>query len=219
MVTCNKLHGNSRNILNRKKEKGPLTANVECYFMNGGVETDSASPSPPSPFIRQTATRSFARERKREGRRRGREHRKKRRKSPERKCQSQPPDSQRLRSPEFAPCCPPPQSPSPKGLIYLTRRGRRSRRSEQSTGVRKGAEDSGATATARAGPGASRCLVPSRSLRRSPQPRPRRSSSTSLTRTKWPWSHQGLDPVLALDISSSSSSTSAGMGAGLPAAE
>lgn len=204
------------------KKKKTLLPTSNVFFVNGGVETDSVFP------LLFDSRNSHSKLRPREETRRGEEEveqieRKKRRKSPERKCQSQPPDSQRLRSPEFAPCCPPPQSLSPKGLIYSTRRGRRSRRSEQSTGVRKGAEDSGATATARAGPGASRCLVPSRSLRRSPQPRPRPSSSTSLTRTKWPWSPQGLDLVLALDItsnsSSSSSSTSAAMGTGLPAAE
>ena len=141
---------------------------------------------------------------------------KKRRKSPERKCQSQPLDSQRLRSLEFAPGCPPPRSLSPKGLIYSTRRGRRSRRSEQSTGARRGAEDSGAIVTARAALGAFYSPDPSTALRRSPQPRPPLFSSTPFTPTKWPWSPQGLDRVLGLDITSS---TVVGMATELPAAE
>lgn len=141
---------------------------------------------------------------------------KKQRKSPERKCQSQPLDSQRLRSPEFAPGCPPPRSLSLKGLIYSTRRGRRSRRSEQSTGARRGAEDSGAIVTARAALGALYSPDPSTALRRSPQPRPPLFSSTPFTPTKWPWSPHGLDRVLGLDITSS---TVVGMATELPAAE
>ncbi|CAB1413365.1 unnamed protein product [Pleuronectes platessa] len=86
----------------------------------------------------KTAHESFFCERKREEN----AGKKKQRKSPERKCQSQPLDSRRPGSPEFAPGCPPPRSLALKGLIYSTRRGRRSRRSEQSTGAQRGAEDS-----------------------------------------------------------------------------
>lgn len=149
---------------------------------------------------------------------------KKQRKSPERKCQSQPLDSQQPRSPEFAPGCPPPRSPSPKGLIYSTRRrGRRTRRSGQSTGPRRGAEDSGAIVTATPALGALYSPDPS-TLRRSPQspappPPPPPSSSTTIrcfTPTKWPWSPQGL--VRGLDLDTTSSTVEA-MVTGLPTAE
>lgn len=151
------------------------------------------------------------------GNRRKNAEKEKQRKSPERKCQSQPLDSQRLRSLECAPGCPPPRNLSLKGLIYSTRRGRRSRRSEQSTGARRGAEDSGAIVTARAALGALYSPDPPTALRHSPQPRPPLFSSIHFTTpTKWPWSPQGLDRVLGLDITSS---TVVGMGMELPAAE
>lgn len=147
----------------------------------------------------------------------------KKRKSPERKCQSQPLDSQRLGSTEFAPGCPPPRSPSPKGLIYSTRRGRRSRRSGRSTGARRGAGD-WATVTARAALGALHSPDPPTALRRNHQPPPPPFSSipsipsttttttpttTTPTTTTWPWSPQGLDRVLGLDITSSTGAETA----------
>lgn len=134
----------------------------------------------------------------------------KKRKSPERKCQSQPLDSQRLGSTEFAPGCPPPRSPSPKGLIYSTRR---SRRSGRSTGARRGAGD-WATVTARAALGALHSPDPPTALRRNHQPPPPPFSSipsipSTTTTTTWPWSPQGLDRVLGLDITSSTGAETA----------
>lgn len=72
-VTCSNFRGAVATLSRLSKEA--VTVNVECVFpVNGGVKTDNVSPSF---LICETATRSFARERKREGRRRGRENREK----------------------------------------------------------------------------------------------------------------------------------------------